>query len=439
MDKRVTVLALNEINFDFVDKYITKGHLPTFKRLIECHGLSRTTADVRYEDTEPWIQWVTAQTGLSAQEHGVRRLGDIVDHDFHHIWDHLEEHGIRSTIISPMNGKTNRKDIGFFVPDPWTQLECQAASGVRKLHGAISQIVASNASGQFQKSALLTLGIGLLFYARPANYLKYLRLVKNGLRSRWARAILLDLLLGDLLLRQQSKRSSRFSWIFLNAGAHIQHHYMFNSAAYDGQHKNPDWYMDKTTDPLLATLQIYDDLVGQIETNDPGARIMIATGLTQDPVERPIYYWRLKDHMDCMKAFGVQCADIIPLMSRDFVMNFDDAARADTAEVQLGKVTDEAKKRIFEIDNRGTSLFVSLIFNDAINSETKILIEGKPFSGFDEMVAFVAIKNGHHNSTGFFLDTSETKTTAIDNFKLEDIPKKISKAFGLSWSGNAAS
>ena len=214
MNNRLTFLALNEINFDFVKHYITKGHLPTFKRLIECHGLSRTTADVRYEDTEPWIQWVTAQTGLSAQEHCLRRLGDIVEQDFYHIWDHLEDNGIRSTIVSPMNGKTNRTDITFFIPDPWTRLACKAPSGIQKLHAAISQIVASNASSHFRKSALVALAFGLLSYARPVNYLKYLRLIKIGLRSRWARATLLDLLLGDVLLRQQSRKSSNFSWIF---------------------------------------------------------------------------------------------------------------------------------------------------------------------------------------------------------------------------------
>ena len=48
---------MNEINFDYVDHYIKKGYLPNWKRLIDQHGLFKTTSEKKYDQIEPWIQW----------------------------------------------------------------------------------------------------------------------------------------------------------------------------------------------------------------------------------------------------------------------------------------------------------------------------------------------------------------------------------------------
>ena len=63
-----------------------------------------------YEHLEPWIQWVTAHTGLDFAEHGVFRLGDIVARDLPQIWEQLEEKGLRVGAICPMNAKHRLKD-----------------------------------------------------------------------------------------------------------------------------------------------------------------------------------------------------------------------------------------------------------------------------------------------------------------------------------------
>ena len=47
------------------------------------------------------------------------------------------------------------------------------------------------------------------------------------------------------------KNKPDFSNLFLNSGAHIQHHYLFNSKAYLGNIKNPEWYCPKDYDPLI--------------------------------------------------------------------------------------------------------------------------------------------------------------------------------------------
>ena len=55
-----------------------------------------------------------------------------------------------------------------------------------------------------------------------------------------------------------------FSNLFLNSGAHIQHHYLFNSKAYQGNLKNPDWYCPNGYDPLIQILSEYDYQLGKL-------------------------------------------------------------------------------------------------------------------------------------------------------------------------------
>src|SRR6266850_7522248 len=88
---RVVTLELNELDFELVQQYVRDGHLPTFKRLLESHDLVRTIAESELSNLEPWIQWVTAHTGLTLSQHGVFRLGDIVNGEVPQVWEILED------------------------------------------------------------------------------------------------------------------------------------------------------------------------------------------------------------------------------------------------------------------------------------------------------------------------------------------------------------
>src|SRR4051794_16443678 len=105
MPNQLLLLEFNEINFDSVAFYCAHGRLPNFRRLIDEHGWHTTTSEQAYEHIEPWIQWVTAHTGLSLAEHGVFRLGDIARTEIPQIWERLEERGLKVGAVSPMNAK----------------------------------------------------------------------------------------------------------------------------------------------------------------------------------------------------------------------------------------------------------------------------------------------------------------------------------------------
>jgi len=93
MDQQLLLLEFNEVNLDSVRYYAERRLLPNLHRLIENNGWATTTSEQRYEDVEPWIQWVTAHSGRSLEEHRVFRLGDIVQHELPQIWEFLEGAG----------------------------------------------------------------------------------------------------------------------------------------------------------------------------------------------------------------------------------------------------------------------------------------------------------------------------------------------------------
>jgi hypothetical protein len=227
MGEQLLFLEFNEINLDSVRYYADRGLLPNLHRLIENNGWATTTSEQRYEDVEPWIQWVTAHSGRSLAEHRVFRLGDIVQHELPQIWESLEARGVRVGALGPMNAVNRLRDPAFFVPDFWTKTGISAPPVVARLHAAVSQLVSDNADVRLTPGSAAALLTGLAAYAAPRNYSVYASLVMTSRSRPWRRAILLDLLLNDVFVSLVRDKSPGFATLFLNAGAHIQHHYLF--------------------------------------------------------------------------------------------------------------------------------------------------------------------------------------------------------------------
>ena len=56
------LLALNELNLDYIKGYVSQSKLTNFGILLE-NGVVKTASESKYELLEPWIQWATVQTG----------------------------------------------------------------------------------------------------------------------------------------------------------------------------------------------------------------------------------------------------------------------------------------------------------------------------------------------------------------------------------------
>jgi hypothetical protein len=220
--------------------------------------------------------------------------------------------------------------------------------------------------------------------------------------------------------------------LFLNAAAHIQHHYMFSSAAYDGPLRNPAWYIKDGVDPLFDVYKAYDLILGDVRRQFPEARIMIATGLHQNPHPKLTFYWRLKAHADFLRMIGAQFVSVEPLMSRDFLVKCESKDSAARLELILTTAMAKDGNPLFEIDNRGSDLFVMLTYSADIGVSTTFTANGTQFDNLRQHVAFVAIKNGEHDGLGYFVDSGAVVRGAADCFPLKNMPDRILGAFAIA-------
>lgn len=423
MSAKTIFIALNELNFDFIREYSLQGHLPHFKMLLDKYPLIVTESEKEYELLEPWIQWVTVHTGKTYDEHKIFRLGDIVEHqNLSQLFEELESAGKSVGAISPFNADNRLKNASFFVPDPWTKTKVSGNWFIKSFYEAIHQAVNDNAQNKITLGSLTALAFAFLFFVPITKWGAYIGNVLNR-KKPGMKAIVLDNLLSDVFYALWKRKKPDYAHLFLNSGAHIQHHYLFNSTAYKGKLKNPEWYCPKDWDPLIYVLKSYDALIGKFLKHD-GIKICIATGLHQQAHEKITYYWRLKDHSTFLNEINVKgISQILPRMSRDFLVEFDSNELAkEGAEILRSFIMESTKVLIFNVDNRGSSLFVELVYPHEITQEDVVYstLTNQKVNGFKNYIAFVAIKNGEHNGQGYFLSNNgvpKNKTIQLSELK----------------------
>lgn len=407
--KPLILLEMNEVTLPFLQRYVDRGELPAFRKMLDQHGYVKTRSETVYEHLEPWIQWVTLHSGLSYGEHGVFRLGDAANSSVRQIYEVLEDKGLRVGAVSPMNVANRLRKGAFFVPDPWTGGEVTGPGVLRRLFEAISQAVNDNAQSRITLKSLAWLTIGFLRYSRLSNFPLYLNYVLKARKKPWARALFLDCLLSDVFIKLWRETRPDFASLFLNGAAHIQHHYFFSSSVYSGGQRNPEWYVEPGEDPLLDVYKLYDSILINIQQTAPDARIIVATGLSQEPCESPVYYYRLKDHDAFIRRIGIEFTRVLPRMSRDILIECQDRARAKKAEEILNSGNLDGIP-LFEVDNRGDSLFVTLSYPNRIDTKARAQFSTTEIQDFGLEVAFVAMKNGEHNGIGYFIDSDSQKS-----------------------------
>jgi hypothetical protein len=399
--KKLFLLELNEINFDVVKIYIKKykGKYQNLEKLYNLNKLE-SSSEKKYTEIEPWIQWASVHTGLSFEQHKIYRLGDIVNFKKKQIFELVEEKKFEVGCISPMNTSNNLKNPSYFIPDPWTITKSDGSWWSSKLTKVIKQSVNDNSQSRITISSFFYFFLAFLRFSQFKNYAKYLKLFLRSYKSPWCKALFLDLFLSDLHLSYFKKKKPSFSVLFLNAAAHIQHHYFFNFTLLESKLKNPSWYCKPLRDPFLDVLDIYNVIIGDHMILK--ASTIIATGMSQVQHNEEVFYYRLKNHENFIKRLGIKNFSLFPRMTRDFLINFSSTKDALAAEQILNNIKIyKSKLRLFgEIDNRGRSLFITLTYPKKIDHQTKIFIDNKLISLSHEVV-FVAIKNGKHQEKGY--------------------------------------
>ncbi|MFG6415748.1 hypothetical protein ACG02S_17785 [Roseateles sp. DC23W] len=399
----LTLLELNELNFDIVRRYTQQfpARFPNFERLLRIE-YRETSSEDSYEKLEPWIQWVSAHSGMTADEHGVFRLGDAVNTDFPQLLGTLERHGVSVGGVSPMNMSNQTRAPAYFIPDPWTQTPTDGSTWSARIWDAISQAVNDNAQSRLTPSTVAWLALAFARFASWRNLGLYKSLLSRARGAPWRKALFLDAFLDDVHAGLLRAKRPQFTVLFLNAGAHIQHHYLFNARGLEQNRlSNPSWYVSPDVDPFGEMLEVYDRVLGR--HLDESRDLIVATGLSQVPYDRVKFYYRLKNHKAFLSRLSVPFTQALPRMTRDFLVECADEAQAAEAAQRLAAVRAVSDDQaIFgDIDPRGTSLFVTLTYPKEISVGFKIKDGNGRTWDFHDDVAFVAIKNGMHSGRGF--------------------------------------
>jgi hypothetical protein len=401
------LVELNEINFDLVRHYTESGaKLPVLKQLMVQGELTSLSEEV-YEHLEPWIQWPSVHTGKTYDEHQVFRLGDAGSYQGTQLFEEIENRGYSVGNLSAMNAANRMEKPAFFIPDPWTDTPADRSFLSRALAQAVSQTVNDNTGGKITAQSALNLGLASIALISPRRYVWFVKKLLWALSKPWRKAMFLDLLLAEYFAALVKRKKPEFSTLFLNAGAHVQHHYMLSSSVLtDTAFRNPDWYVEAGADPLLEVYQQYDEILGRL-MRLPDTRYVIATGLSQKPYDKPVFYYRLADHASFLALLDIAYVSVEPRMTRDFLIRFGDDAARDQAVEKLSALTIEGVALFGQLDKRTNEVFVTMDYPMEISSNT--VLDANAFLDasfkFVNHVNFVAIKNGEHQGKGFvFID-----------------------------------
>jgi hypothetical protein len=431
-NKRLILIELNELNFFIIKKYINNLNIniPNFKKILKFKYIS-TKSEVEYDLLEPWIQWPSVHTGLSQKEHGVFFLGDIINCNKKQIFEVIEDMGYSVGCISPMNTVNNLKKQVYFIPDPWTNTQTgNNPFKLNILHKIIKQAVNDNSGNKIYIKNIALLVYFTLIFVPLKNYFLLITIILKSYKYKWYRSLFLDLLLVSIHSKLIKFYKPNFSTLFLNAGAHIQHHYLFNSKALKDANKNPEWYINNKEDPIQDMLITYDKFIGEILKHQE-YEFIFTTGLSQVAYEGNKFYYRIKNHDEFIRNLNINYKEINPCMTRDFIILFN----SNNELISCINILSNLKilrddNNIFTVEQvNDKELFVTLSYPFEIYPDDIIEVNNNIVNLFQN-VNFVALKNGMHCSEGynFFSETIE-KYAPIENTHVKNLYHTIYNYF----------
>jgi hypothetical protein len=423
---KVMSLELNEINFDFVKKYVAQGYLPNFKAVLDDYFFTNTISEKEYQNLEPWV---TVYTGKTYAEHGVFRLGDSVLHNQEQVWESIErETGEPVVIFSPMNAPNRVGNKSVFNSATWTTTPVTENIFHKLAYSAIRQAVNENATKGASLFSMIKLAIGLIPVLGCIDYRQAFRYLKQSRREKWFKAILLDYLLFELFSKTVDNLNPVYYSLFLNAGAHIQHNYMFDSKLYGGVNKKPAGYRAEGLGLILEIYSLYDVTLGKALKKYSGYRILLTTGLSQRPNPEVVYYYRPNRHAKILSALGLDLSGVIPGMSRDMLISFDSPAQRELAIELLQRcvvVSDSGSSKLFSLEVRENAVFCQVIYTQAISDSARVVSSKGEFGLFHDHFSHVSIENGIHRTLGFILDTGRAAEEVSEPLQLPELNKYV--------------
>lgn len=411
----VMLIEFNELTPKLIEKFMRSGYLPNFKQFYDEAHIYLTDAEEDGEALNPWVQWVTVHSGLSASEHGITSLSDGHKLKTKAIWDLLSEAGFRVWVCGSMNVCYDKPLNGYLLPDPWaTGLQPYPDKEFDAYYKFVRCAVQEHTNSAFALSKLDMLKFALFMLTHGLS-LSTVRGILTQLwteritgKYHWKRATLMDRFQWDIFQNYYRKYEPHFCTFFLNSTAHFQHTYwrhmepeVFTVRPSLGDHEEHQY-------AILYGYQNMDDLLGRfLKLAESDITLIFCTGLSQQPYLKAEaaggrHYYRIKHPTVLTERLGLKGNYTYhPIMAEQFVLRFADLVTARQAHKVLQKYR-VGSRSAFHSSLQGSDLTVQCTQTEMLPANTVIMTENStqtiPF--FDIFYRMDNLKSGYHHPDG---------------------------------------
>ncbi len=439
----VLMLELNELCPPILDKMMARGELPNFKRL---HGKSDVhvtwTSD---PDLEPWVQWVTFHTGKTQEVHGAKELDEGYRIDLPRMWDKFGDAGYSSMVFGSMNSRAFSKNV-CLVPDPWSVRVPPSDPTYKAFHDFIAFNVTEHTNERAKPTKKMVLDFVRFMVSRGLSITTVMSAVRqlanektSGRDVKWARSMVLDLLMWDVFEKEYRRRRPDFATFFANSTAFLQHRYWRHMEPEAYQVKPGEADMKAYGDAVESSYRHMDALLGRaMRLVGPKGRIVFVTALSQEAnlryehiggkfVYRPHAFEELNAFMG-----GPKDVTFEPVMTHQAWASMKSQEDADQFEAAL-KGLQSNGETVMEWRRSGNRIFFWCRFISKVDDDMVLTCAANGArKDFSELFALIGqVNNSKHNRNGcFWVERADGKGQVhADKLPLEQATEKVLALF----------
>lgn len=452
--QKVILVEFNELCPALLSRWMKSGDLPNFKRLHDCSDVYISSADeVEPDALEPWIQWYSIHTGLPFSAHKVFHLTDGPRAGHPDIWSLLHDGGKSVWNCSSMNARQFSYPGSAYLPDPWCTSETPHPKELEVFHRFVGHHVREYSNTNQKLGVKLALEF-VLFIIRNGLKLstifallrQYISEVMSSGKTRWQRVALQDRFLFDMFSAYFKRLQPTFSTFFANSTAHLQHSHW--------RHMDPAIFTIKPSaqeltqykDAILFGYQQMDRLLGDmVKLGGPEARIIFATGLSQQPYLKHEHlrgqnFYRPHSIEELLSKLGIIAIVVQAVMTHQFLAHFENQNETDKARYILESLTLDGNVIFGFSGSEPNSLYFGSQIHTVVSSGSEIVSSAIPefsWKFFDVFYRIEDLKSGRHHPDGCLWIQSGKHRQHADKVSILDILPTVCKLLNVPISGYA--
>jgi hypothetical protein len=408
----VILLEFNELTPGLMHRFMEQGKLPAFRRLYEESRVFSTDAEEDPPRLEPWIQWVSAHSGLPYQEHGVFTLNDGHTLKEKCIWDLVSQAGLPVWVCGSMNPRYDRPLTGALLPDPWSTGAAPYPAELAPFCAFVQHHVQEHTNRQASLSAmdyvrfLAFMQTHGLSVSTVVDLLRQL-IGERGGHYQWKRAVILDKLQWDLFAWYYRRLQPRLATFFSNTVAHLQHCYWRDMEPWHFKIQPSPENIAEYQDAIAYGYQQTDALVERaMKLAGPDTTLIFCTALSQQPClsyedTGGKTFYRPRRFEDLLRLVGISgWCSVTPVMAGDFQLRFHHVEQAMEAASRLERLRVQGR-RLLNVCRQEAKIYAACIIYVPLPDGARICRDEEELVPFYELFYQAPIlKSGMHHRDG---------------------------------------